>query len=111
MKENNRIHKLRGIVFLLAFILMATAGAGTPVMAADSKNKDVVLTDGKGLSVTVEYGFSHYAKYGRNMPVRALVENQGDDFSGEFQILVPRQNQETACLDERSPWQQANRKR
>ena len=98
MKENNRIHKLRGLVFLLAFILMATAGAGTPVMAADSKNKDVVLTDGKGLSVTVEYGFSHYAKYGRNMPVRALVENQGDDFSGEFQILVPRQNQENSMF-------------
>ncbi|MDD6208255.1 MAG: hypothetical protein PUB10_07035 [Clostridiales bacterium] len=92
MKQYGKIQRIISRVLLAALIVMTAAGVVTPVEAADNKNKDVVLTTEQGLTVTIEYGFSHYAKYGRNLPVRAVVENQGNDFEGELQILVSRQN-------------------
>lgn len=98
MKRYSKIQKLISRVLLLALLVMTAAGACVPVKAADNKNKDVVLTTKQGISVTIEYGFSHYAKYGRNLPIRAVVENQGSDFEGEIQILVSRQNDENTMF-------------
>lgn len=49
----------------------------------------VDVVEGKEVSIVTSFGYEKYAKYGRYMCVKAQITNYGEDFVGEFQLVVP----------------------
>lgn len=89
---------LVGIGIAAFFILQSTVLVRLPfwpdssttltVIAADKEETDE--TKDSDLTVVVDYGYDQYAKYGRYMCVTAAITNNGKDFTGWVQVMVPK---------------------
>jgi len=51
---------------------------------------DEVIAYGDSMSMSIDYGYDHYAKYGRDMSVSATITNNGEDFKGWLQVIVQK---------------------
>ncbi len=65
------------------------SGGGTLTVSA-AEEEDSGTEEGSGLTMTVNYGYDQYVKYGRYMNVTADVTNNGQDFNGWLQVIVPK---------------------
>ena len=85
MKDNLR--KKLNIALIIAMMLLVGVFSEITAAAAD---EDVDTTTSVTIAMTVDYGYSHYAKYGRYMSVSATLTNNGEDFEGWLQVIVPK---------------------
>ncbi|GEM_PF-1278955 len=74
-----------------------SAAEGDSVTEDDFTVKEDSVTEGdsavlgdSNLNMTVDYGYDKYVKYGRYMNVTASITNNGKDFKGWFQVIVPK---------------------
>ena len=51
---------------------------------------EVTVGEQGGFELSVSCGYGEYAKYGRDMGVQATIVNHGNDFEGEFWVLMPQ---------------------
>ena len=84
--KNNLRRKLN-ILLIIAMTLFVGVLSGITVAASE---EDVDTAQSETISMAIDYGFSHYAKYGRNMSVSATLTNDGEDFEGWLQVVVPK---------------------
>jgi hypothetical protein len=84
---------------IVAFFLLQSAvlvqlpfwpnqGTTLKVIAADKE--DMGGAKDSDLTVVVDYGYDQYVKYGRFMNITAAITNNGKDFNGWVQVMVPK---------------------
>lgn len=61
-----------------------------PGITVSASDEDVDTAKSEMISMTIDFGFNHYAKYGRYMSVSATLTNDGEDFEGWLQVIVPK---------------------
>ena len=91
MKEYWHKKKLIWIIIALGIILVTFMGLSIKVAGKfQNKAQNQLSLYSGDISMTIDYGYNQYAKYGRYMNVRADVTNEGDDFHGWFQVIAPK---------------------
>lgn len=101
-KSTNKMiyKKLPIIVLFLAALFLTYKTCHTIVVHAESGEDNIVSQSkdhetsadriyGNNMSMTVDYGYQQWAKYGRYMMVNATITNKGESFNGWLQVTVP----------------------
>lgn len=96
MKKTGRI-QLYFLLILAAvmtlFLCPSSSEAYSQKEGAQSSQEtgSVYSKDGQ-MMLSVDYGYGHYAKYGRTMRVLADITNKGGDFYGWVRVVVPNKS-------------------
>ncbi len=91
MKEHWHKKKVIWIIIALGIILGTFMGLSIKVAGKfQNKTQNQLSVYSGDISMTIDYGYNQYAKYGRYMNVRADVTNEGTDFHGWFQVIAPK---------------------
>ncbi|MFW5652281.1 MAG: hypothetical protein ACOCNC_13080 [Acetivibrio ethanolgignens] len=98
MKKKRRL--LTGI-WLLAFaaaLILGGCGKTTTISEEIDQTAEPEATpavfQGGSLTLSIDYGYDKYVKNGRYMRVLADITNEGADFSGTLQVIIPSHSQE-----------------
>ncbi|MDF2473519.1 MAG: hypothetical protein K0R21_1301, partial [Anaerocolumna sp.] len=83
------------IIFLCIFIF-AILGNSKTAGGNSVSAKDISKDTEADFSVNISYGYSGIAKFGRYMSVDVSLYNQGEDFTGWLQVMVPRMQDNAA---------------
>ncbi|MDF2609458.1 MAG: hypothetical protein K0R92_932 [Lachnospiraceae bacterium] len=83
------------IIFLCIFIF-AILGNSKTAGGNSASAKDISKDTEADFSVNISYGYSGIAKFGRYMSVDISLYNQGEDFTGWLQVMVPRMQDNAA---------------
>lgn len=93
--------RMKGIwvAALLLGIMLTGCGGGYSAMAVPVDNNpqaaaNEIMTDsmalsGAGLYIQLDYGLNGHVKYNRYMKISAEITNNGNDFSGWLQMILP----------------------
>lgn len=79
-----------GVISLLTGKAVFAGNTGAGKITAYSEN----------ITMSVDYGYDHYAKYGRYMNVSAVLVNEGGLFNGWLQIIAPRSEKDVVYRTE-----------
>ncbi len=82
----------QNILLIMAIILIIGIFPNVS-LTAFSKAVDTGYEDleySESMFMSIDYGYNHYAKYGRNMSVSATITNEGEDFEGWLQVILPK---------------------
>lgn len=91
MKEYWHKKKIIWIIIALGIILVTFMGLSIKVTGKfQNKTQNQLSVYSGNISMTIDYGYNQYAKYGRYMNVRADVTNEGKDFHGWLQVIAPK---------------------
>ncbi len=91
MKDYWHKKKFIWIVITLGIILATFMGLSIKVTGKFQNKTENQLSAYSGdISMTIDYGYNQYAKYGRYMNVRADITNKGEDFHGWLQVIAPK---------------------
>lgn len=83
--KKNWLRKWIVILFIIICIFMGVyLGNSIPVAGAPTS----ITTD--SFTMTVDYGYNRYAKFGRYLNVSAVITNKGEDFNGWYQVIAPK---------------------
>lgn len=90
------------ILFMIAVLFL---GVTLPVKSMayyrpDTTIPNTVSAYNGNITMSIDYGFDHYAKYGRYMNVSAVITNVGDVFKGRLQIITPKAEKAVAYRTE-----------
>lgn len=85
------------LIFALLLGVLGLSGCGgskTVVMRENAEtgeepDKAPELLEGGALQLSINYGYDKYVKSGRYMRVLADITNNGKDFSGSLQLIIP----------------------
>lgn len=98
MKRKRRL--LTGI-WLLAFaaaLILGGCGKTTTISEEIDQTAEPEATpavfQGGSLTLSIDYGYDKYVKNGRYMRVLADITNEGADFSGALQVIIPSHSRE-----------------
>ncbi len=75
---------------LVSSNLLAWLNTDTVITASAAAKEDSDAAYGSELAMVVNYGYDQYVKYGRYMNVSAAITNNGGDFAGWLQVIVPK---------------------
>lgn len=90
MKDYWHKRRLIKIIITLGIILVTFMGLSIKVTGKfQNKAQNQLSVYSGNISMTIDYGYNQYAKYGRYMNVRADVTNKGKDFHGWLQVIAP----------------------
>lgn len=70
-------------IFALLIVFILVLGYGC---TSDKANTEV---SNQEVSLSVTYGYDKFVKYGRYMSIHADISNQGKEFEGTFQVIIP----------------------
>lgn len=91
MKDYWHKKKIIWIIIAVGIILATFMGLSIKVTGKfQNKSQNQLSVYSGNISMTIDYGYNQYAKYGRYMNVRADVTNEGKDFHGWLQVVAPK---------------------
>lgn len=96
----------KGILYIL---LITFLFAKLTVIASDEQRESKIAKTA-GISMEITYGYDQYVKYGRFMQVSVYIVNNGSDFNGWLQVIVPKQKNNTIYRKEVSVSAKGNKK-
>lgn len=90
---------LSGAWFLLLLVVLTLGGCGKTIKISEDIDQTAepettpAVFQGGSLTLSIDYGYDKYVKSGRYMRVLADITNEGADFSGTLQVIIPSQSQ------------------
>lgn len=84
--------KISLLLLLIVGLLLSGCGKTAVIEEVEGTEEPAAAPEvfrGGSLTLSIEYGYDKYVKNGRYMPVLADITNEGADFSGTLQVIVP----------------------
>lgn len=97
MREKRGLLSGAWFLLLLAVLTLGGCGKTTTITEEIDQTAEPEVTpavfQGGSLTLSIDYGYDKYVKSGRYMRVLADITNEGADFSGTLQVIIPSQSQ------------------
>jgi hypothetical protein len=103
MKAQLRYFKIFSLVFTIFLCFLLSKNATILVCAKNSTNtssEKSIINDDEKMTISVDYGYAQYAKYGRYMAIKANILNKETDFHGWLEVIVPSEKDSVAYRKE-----------
>ncbi|MDF2588719.1 MAG: hypothetical protein K0S41_2560 [Anaerocolumna sp.] len=104
MKAKLRFIKILSVISISIFLCFLLSKNSSILTKAEEQSSTIlektITATNETMSITVDYGFDQFAKYGRYMEVTVNVENKQTDFQGWFEIVVPSASDNVAYRKE-----------